>query len=103
MCWARVAAAGVPRRAIDGLYQSPIAWYSQEHVGPGASLRMRNLHFDRPITPGCLFCHANRFEVAEGRSPVFHGLAIGCERCHGPGELHARQPGARWRAATGRS
>jgi hypothetical protein len=27
-----------------------------------------------------------------GKRPVFHGLAIGCERCHGPGELHSRRP-----------
>ena len=51
-----------------------------------------NVHFDRPIIAGCLFCHANRFDMNEGRPPVFHGLSIGCERCHGPGELHARRP-----------
>jgi tetratricopeptide (TPR) repeat protein len=25
------------------------------------------------------------------RSPIFHGYTIGCERCHGPGELHVRR------------
>jgi hypothetical protein len=76
-----------------GLYQSPIAWYTQEKrwdLAPG--YRIQNLHFDRPITLDCLFCHTNRVEAAAGRPPVFHGLAIGCERCHGPGELHARRP-----------
>jgi Flp pilus assembly protein TadD len=24
------------------------------------------------------------------RQPIFHGYAIGCERCHGPGALHAQ-------------
>jgi hypothetical protein len=74
----------------DGLFQSPIAWYAQERkwdLPPG--YREQNLHFERPITTGCLFCHTNRVEVAKGRPPVFHGLAIGCERCHGPGALHA--------------
>ena len=47
----------------------------------------------------CLFCHANRAEPIERtlnryREPIFAGEAIGCERCHGPGELHVKQPGA---------
>ena len=69
--------------------QSPIAWYAQQgrwDLAPG--YRGQNLHFDRPILAGCLFCHTNRFEFAEGRPPTFHGLSIGCERCHGPGALH---------------
>jgi predicted CXXCH cytochrome family protein len=75
------------------LFQSPIAWYTQERkwdLAPG--YRDRNQHFDRKITAGCLFCHTNRFEKVEGKSTVFHGLSIGCERCHGPGELHAQGP-----------
>jgi predicted CXXCH cytochrome family protein len=76
-----------------GLYQSPIGWYAREpHWGLSPRYEIHNLHFDRPITKGCLFCHANRFELVAGQAPVFHGLAIGCERCHGPGELHVRQP-----------
>ena len=74
----------------DGaLKQSPIAWYAQEgkwDLAPG--YHARNRHFDRAIGVGCLFCHVNRIEVIEGRPPVFHGLSIGCERCHGPGALH---------------
>ena len=58
----------------------------------------RNQHFGRPIEPDCLYCHANRFEAVAGtingyRRPIFHGLSIGCERCHGPGGLHVRSPG----------
>jgi hypothetical protein len=83
----------------DGfLFQSPINWYSQEHrwyLAPG--YEVQNYHFDRPIRPGCLFCHANRVEPVVGtlnryRPPTFHGHAIGCERCHGPGALHVRSP-----------
>jgi hypothetical protein len=76
-----------------GLFQSPIAWYSQRQkwdLSPGYD--ERNLHFDRVITAGCLFCHTNRFDQVAGKPPVFHGLTIGCERCHGPGELHSRHP-----------
>jgi hypothetical protein len=79
----------------DGyLYQTPISWYSQKGIwdlspgfAPGAIS-------GRPITAECLFCHANHTEPVEGyqnryQEPVVTG-AIGCERCHGPGELHAK-------------
>ena len=82
----------------DGrLFQSPISWYGQKRqwdLSPGYDVN--NLHFDRPIEPNCLFCHANgveRFERSVNRyeQPIFRGHAIGCERCHGPGELHTRR------------
>jgi hypothetical protein len=77
----------------ENLFQSPIAWYRQEQTWDLApEYREVNLHFDRIITSGCLFCHTNRFDREEGHAPVFHGLAIGCERCHGPGGLHAQGP-----------
>jgi len=84
----------------DGyLFQSPIGWYAQQKrwdLSPGYATR--NQHFERPIEPDCLFCHVNRFEPVAGtingyRRPIFHGMAIGCERCHGPGGLHVRNPG----------
>jgi hypothetical protein len=84
--------------AEDGyVTQSPISWYPQKGVwdlSPG--YRQRNEHFDRPVTAGCLFCHSNRVEpvadtVNRYHEPVFRGEAIGCERCHGPGELHVRR------------
>jgi Tfp pilus assembly protein PilF len=83
----------------DGfLFESPITWYPQKRrwdLSPG--YETTNSHFDRPILPGCLFCHANRVEPAAGtvnryQPPVFRGHAIGCERCHGPGELHVARP-----------
>jgi hypothetical protein len=77
----------------DRLFQSPISWYTQEKewdLAPG--YRKHNQHFDREITDGCLFCHANRFERVPGKPIEFDGLSIGCERCHGPGALHAQHP-----------
>jgi hypothetical protein len=85
----------------DGyLFQTPISWYSQKHiwdVSPG----YRDVFLpERPIPGTCLFCHANRAQFEEGsenhyREPIFDGHAIGCERCHGPGERHVENPG--WR------
>jgi hypothetical protein len=78
------------------LYQSPISWYARKNrfdVSPG--YERKNLHFDRPIEPECLFCHANSatpvaLSVNRYQPPIFRGHAIGCERCHGPGELHVQ-------------
>jgi hypothetical protein len=80
----------------DGyVFQTPISWFSQKGIwdmspgfGPGQLA-------GRPVPATCLFCHANRTTPVEGHAnrytqPVFDGLAIGCERCHGPGERHVR-------------
>jgi predicted CXXCH cytochrome family protein len=82
----------------DGyLFQSPLTWYTHGKrwdLAPG--YEGRNQHFSRAIGPGCLFCHCNYADHVEGtlnryRAPVFRGYPIGCERCHGPGELHVRR------------
>src|SRR5207248_3744470 len=83
----------------DGfLFQSPISWYAHQRrwdLAPG--YEKQNPHFDRPVVSTCLYCHANRVEPVAGtinryQPPIFRGHAIGCERCHGPGELHVRRP-----------
>jgi hypothetical protein len=82
----------------DGsLFQSPITWYPQRHrwdLSPGYTAR--NHHFARPVPAECLFCHTNQALEVENtvnryRPPIFQGYNIGCERCHGPGELHVRR------------
>ena len=51
----------------DGLYQSPISWYAQEQRWALAPrYETVNLHFNRPITAGCLLCDTNQFEVIQG-------------------------------------
>jgi hypothetical protein len=78
----------------DGyLFQTPISWFGQHQrwdLSPGFG---PDVLVGRQITGDCLFCHANRAHVhpeQEDRflQPVFEGLSIGCERCHGPGERH---------------
>jgi len=82
----------------DGrLFESPITWYTQKQkwdLSPG--YEKISAHFERPVDPDCLFCHSNRVEpvalsVNRYKEPIFLVYAIGCERCHGPGELHARR------------
>jgi tetratricopeptide (TPR) repeat protein len=83
----------------DGyLFQSPITWYSRKQKwGPSPGYEADNPHFERFVKTACLFCHSNRFDHVEGtenhyRQPIFLGHAIGCERCHGPGEIHSSKP-----------
>ncbi|HZU39014.1 MAG TPA: multiheme c-type cytochrome, partial [Gemmataceae bacterium] len=91
----------------DGfLFQSPISWYATRHAW-GLSPHLSNAlgPLERPVSALCLFCHANQAQPVGGagnryQQPIFNGLAIGCERCHGPGELHVRQAQAGTLAAT---
>src|SRR5262245_44292423 len=89
----------------DGyLCQSPISWFSEKGIWdltPG--LRVAE-HFERPAQAKCLFCHCNSVEpvahtLNRYQPPIFRGHGIGCERCHGPGELHAAARGRRDGAA----
>jgi hypothetical protein len=83
----------------DHLFQSPISYYTKRRIwdmAPGYE-EDRRPDFDRPITVGCLFCHAGRAKPIRGTlnrygTPPFEGEAITCERCHGPTEAHLRSP-----------
>jgi predicted CXXCH cytochrome family protein len=87
----------------DGeLYQLPIAWYSQTRswgMAPG---------YDRPDHDGvtrrvrheCMFCHNAYPDTAQSHDGYWRAQAFpkelpegtGCQRCHGPGAEHAKQP-----------
>lgn len=79
------------------LLQSPISWYSAKggyfELSPGYENSVANPHFGRRLTEACLVCHIGRLafdpKVTDKLAPpYFHEIAIGCERCHGPGEKH---------------
>jgi Flp pilus assembly protein TadD len=81
----------------DYLFQSPVSWYGQKKrwdLSP--DYRHDNQHFGRPVTVECLFCHADRIDAVADTTnrydlAAFRPAAVGCERCHGPGELHVRR------------
>ncbi len=82
----------------DLLYQTAVAYRPhREGWGMAAGFEQRTAYdFLRPVAAPCLFCHANRARHVEGtlneyRPPIFEGLAVGCERCHGPGALHVTE------------
>lgn len=83
------------------LFESPITWYrapQEWKLSPGYD--QLNRGFERSVEIRCLVCHAGRVEPIE-RSPqrvALPALTIDCERCHGPGELHARK----WEGAVAR-
>lgn len=86
---------GINRDGI--LLQSPISWYSAKggyfELSPGYENVTVNPRFGRRMTEQCLVCHVGRMafdpEIPDKLvPPYFHEIAIGCERCHGPGEKH---------------
>lgn len=77
----------------DGSYfYSPVTWFEAERkwdISPAFVNKPH--HFDETIGRLCVFCHANRVApqaAGESKLEFIGGHAIGCQRCHGPGELH---------------
>ena len=89
---------------VDGfLHESPITWYVSKgrwDMSPGYDAAS-HWGFERPVTAGCLACHAGRAEAAGtvNRLTLLE-TTIGCESCHGPGSEHLarHQSGPRWPA-----
>ncbi len=96
------------------LFQSPIAWFAHERrwdISPGYRELATRANFERPIQPGCLFCHANQFRPVAGDAESLRGPDLpgprhrlralprpGCaarepERAVGRDRLDDRQPG----------
>jgi Flp pilus assembly protein TadD len=83
--------------SIDGfLYEAPATYYSGPRswaLSPGYG-RYTYPFLTRAIAPGCLECHATGVQPKRGtqngyQSPPFLEGGVGCERCHGPGAVHA--------------
>lgn len=77
------------------VWQTGISWFTDDarwNVSPGFDLGKGGL---RSITAECLFCHINSTDPVAGSNNLYKQAVvgqphIGCERCHGPGELHVR-------------
>jgi hypothetical protein len=92
-------------RKDNFLFQAPLSFYARtKNWAPSPGYEGADVGFSRPIMPGCIFCHSGRPNSVPGSSGQFQDqpfaeLAIGCERCHGPGEAHiqamhaSRRPG----------
>lgn len=84
-------------RRGDHLFQAPLSFYARTgewDFSPG--YEHADYGFNRPIGAACLVCHSGRPQPVVGRNgayrdPPFLELSIGCENCHGPGELHVKE------------
>jgi tetratricopeptide (TPR) repeat protein len=76
-------------------YEMPLSWYTEKakwDMSPG--YQMTNLRFSRPVVQECMNCHnsySGFVEFSENKFDVKLKEGIGCESCHGPGELHIRR------------
>ncbi len=79
------------------LFEAPLSYYSKPHTwsfSPG--YEFRNQAFTRPAVASCIGCHSGRpnpvtNQIGLYEDPPFDELAVGCENCHGPGDLHVKQ------------
>jgi tetratricopeptide (TPR) repeat protein len=77
-------------------YQLPLTWYVHEQrwdMSPGYS-EFNNVRFSRFVGEMCFSCHNGympQLDNANNRYKKPYTLGIGCEACHGPGDLHVRQ------------
>jgi Flp pilus assembly protein TadD len=82
----------IHRNERNKLIELPVSWYSESGgywaMSPGYD-RPDHSDFRREVSDSCLFCHNGYPSEANG------GLAKGidCQRCHGPGEAHAKGKG----------
>lgn len=86
------------------LFQLPVSYFTEAKRwinSPGYP--DGQAYFDRPVNPRCLECHATYFEVDSEEDPMRpylsnvysrnnYLLGVTCERCHGPGGLHSKNP-----------
>ncbi len=76
------------------LLEMPVSWYAQGSrwdFSPG--YRRSNARFDRQIPDRCMACHNSYPATTPWIDGKYTSLpnGIGCERCHGPGELHVSE------------
>lgn len=77
--------------------EAPLSYYTKTHtweLSPGYEAVDHG--FDRVAQAACLACHSGLPQPVKGRpglyeDPPLKRLAIGCERCHGPGQLHVEE------------
>ncbi len=82
----------------DGyLFEAPLSYYAEHKLwsfSPGYEIH--NHGFRRPVIADCVGCHSGRPRPVYGsdglyRDPPFDEMGVGCENCHGPGELHVAE------------
>jgi tetratricopeptide (TPR) repeat protein len=83
----------------DHLFQAPISYYTKRKIwdmAPGYESDAAP-DFFRPVTAGCLHCHAGNAHPLPDTLNQYAALqasdeAISCDRCHGDTSAHLKQP-----------
>lgn len=84
------------------LFEAPLSYYagSQDKFPQGWGLspgyEKARYGFDRPLVGSCMYCHVGRSRIVDDANnlyldPPIAELKVGCENCHGPGELHVEE------------
>ncbi|MSQ93048.1 MAG: hypothetical protein EXR98_00665 [Gemmataceae bacterium] len=87
--------------------QTPITWFTQKKLWDLSPGFQHNVLAGRRIGADCFFCHSNGAnedpkDETTYHQPIFpHGHSIGCQRCHGPGGEHVKNPGVFVKTAMG--
>jgi len=84
--------------AGNRLYELPVSYWTElDHWVSSPGYRDDVAEFSRPVPGRCLECHAGYFDI-QSAAPAANAynksnfvLGISCERCHGPGQEHARK------------
>lgn len=77
-------------------YELPLSWYENEvkwDLSPGYR-EFGNVRFNRFASERCFYCHNGYMQpssTARERYVAPYTMGIGCESCHGPGELHVAE------------
>jgi len=87
------------------LFEAPLSYYSEtKQWEPSPGYGKADIGFTRPISVDCLACHNGQPEPVPRRTGMYQDppfrfgeLAIGCECCHGPGQLHVQEMARRRR------
>ena len=94
-----VNGAGYLVKRGDHLLEAPLSYYPRHQTwGLSPGYEQNDAGFNRPIEAGCVFCHSGRPQPVANRPGLFQARpfleeGIGCENCHGPGQLHATERG----------
>lgn len=81
------------------LFELPVTWYAQPgrwDASPGYE-NETYVRLNRAVEPSCLLCHASQVRPVRGTQnrygdPPFGESGVSCERCHGAGSEHVRDP-----------
>lgn len=86
-------------RLGNWMFEAPLSYYvrnNQWELSPG--YEAMDFAFSRPVLSGCLACHNGQPEAVPNRDGMyrdppfrFGDYAVGCECCHGPGQLHVEE------------